>query len=611
VPPVPRAPETPNTPVARADDPPQPEVVAVEPSEPPAEAIVIVTRPDALAALEKRGLAFAKLVFEEEGSRLVDLAEHPGWRSIVRTLERDLERLAAQDRHAGVGMRHIHRLFDRRWLTHEATRLELIGVINRLDRHVFHRGTCGETRLVYRLAYRATNGETVIDSRLPMTVNVVFFQEDDGAGCRTVARRWQAPPDLDGEAMAAWATARGGPLAAERLADERRKSVEINLQSVRWPSTVRPDLAGHAGYLLRVFEPASDDARRFEPAPLENTPDVDRLRRRTADKDALLEWIRRPETLAALEQGTAVMPERFAADVAESVTPRGLARLANRPFSRVVTTDDLVDLDLSTFEHIGSPRALLRRLDGLSCVGCHQARAVAGFHLLGEDVADRRVDALAVATSPHLDGELVRRAESLRRLASGDPVDETRPLADAERVVGGYGARCGLGDPGFARWTCRSGLACVRLDDPDFGACLPEDARGAGDPCEIGRMRPHADSRRDRIVDAERMACDRGGVCQSNRVGFPGGMCSVACGDAAEHEVCGLIPALQAFNTCIGRRRPFDGCIVDNASPAGMRACDHDHPCRDDYICARSSSDRGVCMPPYFLFQLRVDGHVL
>ena len=45
------------------------------------------------------------------------------------------------------------------------------------------------------------------------------------------------------------------------------------------------------------------------------------------------------------------------------------------------------------------------------------------------------------------------------------------------------------------------------------------------------------------------------------------------------------------------------------SNPAALRACDVDSPCRDDYICARSGSERGVCLPPYFLFQLRVDGH--
>lgn len=587
------------------------ESVPAETVKPGRAPVLLVTDRNVLEQLERDGVGFARVAFGRDATNLRELASVPGWRSIARTLEADLDRLAASDRHAGVGMRHLHRLFDRRWLTADTTRLELVGVVNRLDRHVFHPGTCGETRLVFRLAYRAMNGDTPIASRLPMTVNVVFFAPDDAAGCRSVAERWMLPPGVTGETMVTWATAEAGPLGAKRLARAHLKSIEINLQSVRWPSTVRPDLAGHAGYLLRVFTPSSTDPDVLEPSPLENTPDVDRLRRRPAEREALLAWLRRPETLAALDEGTAVMPERFAVKVAESVTPRGLARVANRPFAQLVEADDLAGLELGRFTHIGSPRALLRRLDGLSCVGCHQARAVAGFHLLGEDPPERRVDALALATSPHLDGEVLRRAEALERLASGRPVDETRPLADAERIAGGYGAHCGLGDPGLARWICGPGLQCAPSDDPDFGVCLPASERGAGDPCEVGQMKPNADARRDRIVDAQRFACDRGGVCQSNRVGFPGGMCSVGCAQADADEVCGLIPALQAFNTCIGRRKPFEGCILDNASPAAMRACDHDHPCRDDYICARSSSERGVCMPPYFLFQLRVDGHVL
>jgi len=37
---------------------------------------------------------------------------------------------------------------------------------------------------------------------------------------------------------------------------------------------------------------------------------------------------------------------------------------------------------------------------------------------------------------------------------------------------------------------------------------------------------------------------------------------------------------------------------------------DQKTPCRDDYICAESFvPERGVCVPPYFLFQFRVDGH--
>ena len=53
----------------------------------------------------------------------------------------------------------------------------------------------------------------------------------------------------------------------------------------------------------------------------------------------------------------------------------------------------------------------------------------------------------------------------------------------------------------------------------------------------------------------------------------------------------------------------FGDCIKRNSTPAAVRSCDEARPCRDDYVCARSASGTGACMPPYFLFQLRVDGH--
>jgi hypothetical protein len=57
----------------------------------------------------------------------------------------------------------------------------------------------------------------------------------------------------------------------------------------------------------------------------------------------------------------------------------------------------------------------------------------------------------------------------------------------------------------------------------------------------------------------------------------------------------------------------FERCIGDNTRAGALRACGFHTPCRDDYVCARiAKGDEhggGVCMPPYFLFQLRVDGH--
>jgi hypothetical protein len=46
--------------------------------------------------------------------------------------------------------------------------------------------------------------------------------------------------------------------------------------------------------------------------------------------------------------------------------------------------------------------------------------------------------------------------------------------------------------------------------------------------------------------------------------------------------------------------------------PGQLRQCSARHACRDDYICSQNEGHppgSGVCIPPYFLFQMRVDGH--
>jgi hypothetical protein len=578
--------------------------------DPEARPVVLVTDPVALAELEALGASAGPIAFGAGNDAVGSFVDRPRWADLRAALTRDVRGYEAADPRAGVGMRHPHRLFDPAWLSSDKMRLELVGVVNRADRRPFDPAHCGETRLVYRLAYRTEIDATEIDSRLPMTVNVVFWQ-DEPAGCEAAARRWLAPPDLQGAALARWMVADEGPLGPVRAGSMVLKSIEVNAQIVRWPSVVHPTLGGHAEYVLRVFHPRGEG---LTPAALENTPDVEALRRDERRRAALLAWIRDPETLAAIEAGVMVMPPAFAATRAVSVTPRGLGRRANRPFSALFQAAAFADLDFSAGEHVRSAEGLLRRLDGASCQGCHEIRSVAGFHLLGEPRdPDALTDTIAIPTSPHLDGDLARREAWVATAARAEVPSPARPLSDFERVAGGYGAHCGLGDPGLDHWTCAEELECVALDDPQMGTCLPRGERTAGDPCEIGRLSSHLDPVRDRVHGAERLPCAGGAVCNSSKVGFPTGMCTTTCTALGPGEACGAIVDLTTFNNCIGRRKPFPRCIEQAAFEAGMRACDRDHRCREDYICARSPSapDRGVCLPPYFLFQMRVDGHVL
>jgi hypothetical protein len=568
--------------------------------------VVIVADPALLAPLETASLDFASMLVGAREPSLATLSRDARYRVLVDAVARELAAARAADPSAGVGMRFSHRQFDVRWLTSATSRFELIGVVNRVDRAPFAPEHCGEVRFVYRLAYAPEPASAAPASRLPMTVNVVsFLPRDASGGCHDVARSWMRPAGVRERGdEASWLVSDAGPLSARRRATWTPKSVEIDFQSVRWPATVRPALGGHAEYVLRVFHRHGEE---LVEAPLENTLDVPRLRRDRALRDELRRLILSKSTLAAIDEGTVVLPERFLAKRAVSVAPHGLARQANRPFRNVFDTADFASLDPAGYDVVRSPAALLRRLDTLSCPGCHQSRSIAGFHLLGVEPEHDRTDAIDVAMSPHLHGELDRRRAVVTALATGAEPDPRRPPTERAPTDVGRSAHCGLGDPGFAAWTCAAGLRCVRELDDEVGVCQSE-SPAIGDGCESGVLfaneNPHRDSAR-----VTPRPCAQGRVCEASSVGFPGGMCAGACDSLSGDATCGGIAILDAFNACLARGTPFDRCVAEHTRPGALQACDFHTPCRDDYVCARTATAAG-CIPPYFLFQLRVDGHL-
>ncbi|TPW31804.1 hypothetical protein FJU08_08695 [Martelella alba] len=157
-------------------------------------------------------------------------------------------------------------------------------------------------------------------------------------------------------------------------------------------------------------------------------------------------------------------------------------------------------------------------------------------------------------------------------------------------------------------------------------------------------------------------------VLEQQTGGFPGGALRLGqCRDLPEEATCGLL-ASTGFSRCMsdagGGKRTVESCFRIYTSYSGVRACDPASPCRDDYICmsplgytkenakilfdrraaARKAEQlsfqasdsrrnyfastffgqdmpddawlnredhRGVCIPPYFVFQFKADGHVV
>ena len=565
-----------------------------------------------MAGLELRGLSLPRL-FAARGRSNDALAATPLFSSLSRVLAADLRELDARPT---IGDDPApNRPFRLRWLADPHARFELIGAVNRSDRGFVEgprsRTACGEARLVYRLVLGPENRPR---TALPMTLSIVFPQPGDalaspGAECVAIMRRWRALPARGAERL-------------DAIAELYRSlppfiKVETNLQNLHGPA-LRADEDDHAEYLLHTF------ARQGEvlaPEPLLDTPrdDLD-----PKERAALATWIR--EHVDEIDRGTHVIPARFLATRAVSVAPRGLGRRHNRIFARMFGdgADAFGGLAYGTRKMVKSPRGLVRRLDQGTCSGCHESRAIAGFHLLGEDRdPEARFNALAVGRSAHLEAELTWRDAMLAAFAEGKAFEIPRPFAD-RGASGGYGAHCAKDlDATFESWRCDEGLRCRDLYGDEVGLCVPSDANHEGDPCEDARAEPAEGPDGDRIIGSGKESCLFGGrasspdACSPNHYGFPGGLCSDDCttlGRAQGGLVCADLPASGYETDCFPIAVPIEQCLVTHVARRRVRGCDSSHPCRDDYACARVPGlgpDEGACVPPYFVFQARVDGPIL
>jgi hypothetical protein len=621
----------------------------------------------------------------------------PTWAAIAGTLGADLERIVdelaidweaeidrtydvtaaktpegADASHRGNG--NVARIFDARWLGSADLRTPLAAMVYRPDRADFLPGSCGELRLVYRLAYVAGAAA----SRLPVTVNVVFVIPDDGQRCREVARSFRAAAlDDDAGAERAAASLLAGPLASERA---RFSQIEINAQIVRFPSDLERvegrGFAGQALYWMRIF--AAHGADRLVPVALENTPDVQRLRADPAKRARLVAQILAQTD--AIDRGVFTLTEDLLATVALSWSTHGSVRLANHPFAAIFEDhpDELVvpaAVPTEQFLPVGDAAsrraALLDRLDGATCMGCHQSASTAGFHLLGVDrpqtdgeVAAIDGNRLQSPSSPHLLAEVERRRAVAEALAAGRAPERFRPHPAAP--PGSTAARRDLPCPlpgavhPHAAWSCASGLECRALAGRDgaptrIGQCVRADAVAtAGAACRavtIASTEPPSASGlafnvrafTDRVregapvFDLRPGALARGSYdCRPPAIGVPLGRVTRRC-RADEPALAGL--DVDATEVCAivggkGFEQMATGAFDPVAFAAGvgrglLDTCTADRPCREDYICQRlpdflvdarhgvprgrldAVHDAGVgfCTPTYFVYQLRTDGH--
>jgi hypothetical protein len=486
-----------------------------------------ITDPAGLRELDRGGLALGRMMWPAGSADLAltgaQLFALPSMAAVRRALDGEFDRYIAAhqanlpNETVGVGTSFDFQLFDRALLYSHKSRFVLSGIVNRMDRAFVSPQNCGEIRLIYRLTRTATApaAEGAALPRLPMTLNIVLKAKGarEGGGesisCAEIARRWldTAGLQLTGAELAIRLLARNGPL--DLIRPENIDRIETNLQIAHAPKSAVRDF--RTDYLLKVFR-YNAPTQTFEEAPLENQVDRDRILADEGLKREFRAWLLDPAHLGEFDRGTVLIPEKFLATGAIASTPVGFSPSNLQPAFGLLKSDGATTepvfgaSDVVTalskaagrgvsLQNIRSAAGFERRLNDITCSGCHQTRGIGGFHFPGVDwTAANPSNSTVVPASPHFFGDQVRRRDILTALRDGMPPDYSRGFSSRPQLRGsteltgteyddGWGAHCYQqmsnakdNDRSFKSWTCTEGLACqVAHKATRIGMCFVRD----------------------------------------------------------------------------------------------------------------------------------------
>lgn len=491
-------------------------------SAPALERGTAITDPFALSELDRGRFGIGRVLLPVRSSNVPlpnsQLFALPSMAPVRKALDEEFQRYI--DRHkanqpgetVGAGNSFNFQLFDSTLLYSSSSRFVLAGIVNRMDRAYLSPANCGEIRLVYRLI-RTQVADAASSPRLPMTLNIVLRAKGDQNGdsgatmtCAELAGRWLAAGELPltGAALAEKLLSSDGPL--DPIRPENIDRIETNLQIAHAPKSKVRDF--RTDYLLKVFH-YNAAAKIFEESPLENQIDRDRILADENLKREFKAWLLDPAHFGELDRGTLLIPEKFLATGAIAATPVGLAPSNLQPAFGLLQGDgaatgsafresDVVAALKKAAEsgvalqNIRSPAGFERRLNDITCSGCHQTRGIGGFHFPGVDwLAAKPSNSTVVPASPHFFGDQFRRRDILASLRDGTQPDFSRGFSGRPQLRGstelagteyedGWGALCyqqkssaGDNDRSFRSWTCAERLACQPVSTSSrMGMCF-------------------------------------------------------------------------------------------------------------------------------------------
>jgi hypothetical protein len=512
-------------------------------------------------------LNFQCLVFHDRraGMTRADLPSNPFllpvFDQIAKTVSEDLDSIRNKPEYGGADALQLRKGF----LTYQHATIELVGVVNRMDRQFnrdivpeHHRPlACGEISAVYRFGYEGdlpggASGERHYKSRLPVTMNVIFPAEpwSRETTCREVAARW-----LEYVRLVDLGASREQLLAqARRIVSSLRPAdidrIELNMQGSRAPASADDanDFGTLATYIIRVFR-WNPQKGAWWPSYLTNQIDRARLLGNSAGddntcaenrgvpiaRDALKRFLlsmgdgaNGANAVGDIDNGLLNIPLPFLACRAVSISPGSASRSGNQPFwdaasgvEQIISNAE-IEAALRRYRQrypdslsfVRSPDDFRTRLNEQSCSGCHQTRAIAGFHLAGADrPGTSPVNSVYLPGSPHFFGDQLRRLGIVQGIAAGRTVTghdlaasyagrplnrftalKPNPDGGGVQLVGGWGGTClsAEAQPASQRkWGCAASFVCKPVfqsrNQPGVGMCVnPAGAEQIGESMQQG-----------------------------------------------------------------------------------------------------------------------------
>ncbi len=517
------------------------------------------------------------------------------------------------------------RFFDPGWLQQPGVKFTLTGVILRPDKGLLFHTTashCAELRYLFRLHYNLETEKGPRQSDLPFTLAAIAPLGE--LALKNTPQNEGPEPDCRTALQAIVESGKLPELALSVMKlPQAITDLEFNFQLARFPHDGTPGFSEQAHYGLgRLERTVGKEATTWQAGTLANQVDSPSLQNDPEAKAKLWEFITQDSSQELLRKGQLEIPAEFLSTTALSATPYGLGRMVNRPFSQLFANGG--------HEH-PNKSLLLRRLDTLSCTGCHASQSVAGFHFLGNTQANPEAPALQQMMQPW--SPYFERIQEWRRdVLKGEASEKPFPGRAAK---GQLGEACGSfahAKGNSTNWSCNA-QAALRCElgmpqsslFPGLGECVPQQPR-VGASCDTAVLHSdQADPFADRYVSNSGLLCGPQGlpgqICNKSTNGFPGGFCTTLCDpnrpsspkthESGEHShsTCMPVPTNGPFTACLEAGNEFRNCLEKHNTPVRMPNCQKNSDCRQGYLCARVNAGGGICAPQYFLHELAIEDH--